>query len=512
MVVTSAAPRPWTRFVTPALLSIGLVLIARALFIAQAHRVPLQAILGLRFQGLMFGLVVAVALVVWATVRELRDLRDARPRSSVAAPVRWLFVVAVGGWLLFVGFVQPFQRIWFDLALGAAAGAWALVPLVQRAASRGPSARLCRALDIVAFGLCAAALGLELSLRVWANVRPAPLNARVGAGPGELIRRFRCEPGLVHFGFECNSRGFYDTEFFRKDAADNEPLIVAIGDSFNVGAVPHAWHFTSICEELIGARIYNMGVPGIGPAEYVSLLVNEALPLDPDLILIGIFLGNDLNVLDVVEDLPDAALRAWFQRDQVLLFVLPERLSRVRAERIVREKRGTAVVQGEPAARPMNREEATAAFPWVVDPDLEEATYSAETFYRVETSRALDICARTPYSFDLFCRSMLAAKRAAGETPLQVMLIPDEFQVEDALWEIVRKRAGRELDRTRPQRLLTAWLAEQDIPCLDLLPILRQIPLESDGKRHLYHKQDTHFNARGNQITAQALAEFLRRE
>jgi hypothetical protein len=89
------------------------------------------------------------------------------------------------------------------------------------------------------------------------------------------------------------------------------------------------------------------------------------------------------------------------------------------------------------------------------------------------------------------------------------MIIPDEFQVEDELWERVSERAGRPLERDRPQALLQAWLAEEQIPHLDLLPILRAAPPLADGRRHLYHARDTHWNARGNRIAAQALADFL---
>jgi len=32
----------------------------------------------------------------------------------------------------------------------------------------------------------------------------------------------------------------------------------------------------------------------------------------------------------------------------------------------------------------------------------------------------------------------------------------------------------------------------------------------ADGLRHLYHRRDTHFNARGNRAAGEALARFLR--
>lgn len=40
--------------------------------------------------------------------------------------------------------------------------------------------------------------------------------------------------------------------------------------------------------------------------------------------------------------------------------------------------------------------------------------------------------------------------------------------------------------------------------------MLRAQPEEHDGGRHLYHLQDSHWNARGNRVVGERLAEFLR--
>jgi hypothetical protein len=410
--------------------------------------------------------------------------------------------------------VQPFQRLWFDLALGGVAGAWALLLLVGDRG--GPLARrVWSIVELAAFSVGVAALGLELGLRAWAASNPSALTARVGAGPRELVKRFRCQPGEVRFGFPCNSRGFYDEEFMRRDADDATPLVASIGDSFSVGMVPHPLHFTTICETQLDARIDNIGVAGVGPAEYLTLLVEEALPLAPDMILVGVFVGNDLNVYDALVDLPNPRLRAWLQRDHVLLYVLPKRLIRLRSERArLRALRGGAPRSQEAADQRLvlTPEQALAAYPWVSDPSLEESSLSPEAFHRLETERARDICSQEPPSLQLLQKSLRAAKRAAGRVPLAVMLIPDEFQVEDSLWSIVEARAARPLERTRAQALVKAWLAQEGIPCLDLLPVLRTVPPLQDGDRHLYHRLDTHFNARGNEAVAKALVEFLRED
>ena len=96
--------------------------------------------------------------------------------------------------------------------------------------------------------------------------------------------------------------------------------------------------------------------------------------------------------------------------------------------------------------------------------------------------------------------------------PLAVLLVPDEFQVEDELWQSVLAAPEMlQLDRDMPQRLLSAWMTEQDIEYVDLLPRLRALDPLADGRIHAYHARDTHFNARGNAVAAQGLAELVAR-
>ena len=492
------------------LLLFALAVVLRSLAFLSVNILPLPLVLGSGIFTLAGGLLLALLLVVGAGFVEWRRLRVAAtpPNESMAGH---LAVVALAvSWLAFLTLAQPFQRLWFDLALGLGAGLFALLILAQRwISARWP--RIARGLELTLFALCAGIFGLEFGLRTWANAYPSPMFARVGGGSAELVHRFRCKPGQVRFGFPCNSDGFYDEEFRRKQPG--EPArVVAIGDSFGLGAVPHAWNYTTIVEELGGLRVDNMGVAGIGPPEYLSLLIEEALPLEPDLILISVFVGNDLNVEDVLADLPDAGLRRLLQRDQALLFVVPERMARVR-----RERRAVSNAQGSnahgsgagEAASEMDRAAAARAFPWVADPLLEEPSLSEETFLRMETKRARDICARDPASLGLLQSSLRAAREVAGDTPLVVMLIPDEFQVEDELWKQVSAQLGVPLERDRAQRLLRAWLDAEGIAYLDLLPVLRAVEPLENGHRHLYHALDTHFNARGNEVTARALQPFL---
>jgi SGNH hydrolase-like domain, acetyltransferase AlgX len=99
-----------------------------------------------------------------------------------------------------------------------------------------------------------------------------------------------------------------------------------------------------------------------------------------------------------------------------------------------------------------------------------------------------------------------------GERRFVVCLIPDEFQVEDRLWETLQARVrDMSLERDRGQQLLKRELGMLGVEVVDLLPAFRAEAVSADGRRRLYHLQDTHWNARGNELAGRVLAEALGR-
>ena len=242
------------------------------------------------------------------------------------------------------------------------------------------------------------------------------------------------------------------------------------------------------------------------------MLVDEAVPLDPDVIVIDVFVGNDLEFAVPNPGSWRERARTWFLRENVLLWVVPDRLARIAEEKSRRTDAGggVAVVQGidAPSAAGGTLEQR---FPWCFDPTLEKSTFSEEAFLEIEARRESKIVALTPATIAPFHEKMLEMKHAAGPIRLVVMLIPDQFQVEEDVWTgLVAQGRVEQADRDRAQKLLLPWFEQNGIPCLDLLPVLRAEPPMADGLRHLYHRRDTHFNARGNEVAGDELAEFLR--
>ncbi len=397
-------------------------------------------------------------------------------RPEVLRPLLYGAACALGVQL---AFLQPFTPPGFELALAGGGLAGALLVWLRR---RCPE-RWRRRGDVVATNLLGFLCGLELALRLAAVLFPlSPLLVTTGS---DRLAVYRLAPGSLYFGTTIGASGFHDTRLER--AASGDTLVACIGDSFSTGVVPLSYHFTTLCEDS-GFVVANLGAPAIGPAEYLRLVEEEALPRAPDAIAVQLFVGNDIQGLPVAD-----WRRSVGDRQNLLLLQLPRRLLAAWRNRWLAE--GT-------------HRTARSDFPWLEDPSRELPTFSAGDFLHIERNRVRRMCSPEEAPFDALFEALEAIVAAAGDTPLGFVLLPAELQVDDALWAAV---GGEGLVRDLPQQRIRVWAEERGLPLLDLLPGLRAVPPLDDGSRHLYHLRDTHFNARGNRATAAQLRPFLRR-
>jgi hypothetical protein len=388
--------------------------------------------------------------------------------------------------------LQPFRG---EIIADWGAVALALLVILLALSRGGPAS----ALEVVVTNLCLILVGIDGALQLAAWVRPTQLFAQFGSDAGVYVESIRLPPHYPRAGpIPYNSWGEYDVEPQVKKPG--ECLVVEIGDSFSQSGVPLPYHFTTVAErDLPGCSIYNMGMAKIGPREYKYLMQKEALGLNPDLIVIDLFVGND-----IVDDYGcnPSPLRKWLDRENLLLYTVPRRLWRWGRER---ERAGGAggVPQVDSAWQ-------SSGFDWLDDPSKENPTLSPEAYFDIESLHVHQLCtAEAEKYYPDFVRALDELIGAAGSTRLAFMLIPDELQVNDELWQAVTRDVHEPLERDRGQRVLKAWLDERHQPVLDLLPDLRAAPPWTDGKQHLYHLRDTHFNARGNAVVGKALARFL---
>lgn len=102
--------------------------------------------------------------------------------------------------------------------------------------------------------------------------------------------------GSIRF---TNSQGFRDRERHVSKAAGTV-RIVALGDSFTYGAgVSYDDNFVTLLERGLqdvgqGAEVINLGVSGWDPAEEFHLLKMYGMTLAPDVVMMNVFVGNDI--------------------------------------------------------------------------------------------------------------------------------------------------------------------------------------------------------------------------
>lgn len=324
-------------------------------------------------------------------------------------------------------------------------------------------------------------------------------------------------PGTVEYGFVLNSRSFRTREYELDPAADRF-RVVALGDSFTFasGALPHEDHWTTLTEEQLGRRVnrsvevLRLGVPDTGPAFQLRLWQLEAGRLEPDVVVLGFFVGNDF-----VDHQGDGGVFGGHARGFVGRLVSVSALYRV-SRNLIRVS-GASEGAARSSAGGADGLEAGPGQPVpgyreTFDPDL--PTFDREQFVAIESHR-MALCLRSEEEAfsGLASRVIPVVQQLVSRIEDQgarciVMVIPDQYQVDDGLVDAILGATGHQredYDLDRPQRELVGALESSGAEVLDLLPVFRRA---SDGGT-LYRPRDTHWNRRGNQAAAMALTDVL---
>jgi hypothetical protein len=365
-----------------------------------------------------------------------------------------------------------------------------------------------RVLGLVALELALVVVLLEGALRLFAWIEPRPVLAQRDLGLQSTMDTWRLAPGTVWWGQPVNGRGHNDGEFTPR--RPDRPLIALVGDSFAFCNMPRLFHYSSVLRQrLPAADVANLGIPGIGPAEYLELIRTEVAELEPDLVIVTLYVGNDIHPTYGKRGAP-RWLALAFDPENALVRLVPERLFKLRTESLEREGgRIQGAVGTEPGLVFADRREAIERFPWLARP-RQEPPYLYPPYYRdamVNGMRAA--CDRQGFQFKALREHLLAMREAARPAEFAVAIWPAEFQVEDEAWELALQGApAAKFQRDRPQVLLQEICAEAGIPCLDVLPALLALEPWSDGQRHVFMNKETHFNARGCRVVGGELARF----
>jgi hypothetical protein len=385
-----------------------------------------------------------------------------------------------------------------------AAEAWALLLCVD--ARRGSRLRGVLVAHAGRAALLVAALILVEGGASWlASHSGHPVFARAG-GSAAAIERNRGAPGALHFGFPLNAGGFHDEAQALELGADLRVALVA--DSFGFGIVSHREHFATVAERRLAQRttrggprisILNMGIPAIGPREYELLIASEVEALAPERVIVALFVGNDL--IESRFDRPKRySLRQWWIwriPERLVVTLLEGRAAADESVSVVAREAVPAGPAGSAVGEPLGHSAA----------EVERPTFSEATFTRIESDRLDALFSQDSGGVYEALFRILGRIHARLGPRLALVLIPDQFQVDDGLLDQLLRHREHPLEAPidRPQARIMAWARERGIPVLDLLPALR----EAQAREATYHLRDTHWNAAGNRVAGEALARFL---
>jgi hypothetical protein len=316
----------------------------------------------------------------------------------------------------------------------------------------------------------------ELTLRIYNRIQPQPIFY------SSSYNRFRAKPFSADYnGFHLNSRGFKDVEF-STGKPEGTFRILGIGGSFAFGLVPYAYNYLTLLEkELNGngkrSEVINMGIPGAGPIDYLSLFIHEGLELKPDMLLLSFFISNDFK----------EQFRNWLSYSYTA--------TAIKSLIDLNTKFEGKTIHGD----------------WKYDDD--SATFTDAEYLKLEYARS-QIFLRQNKHFE---RDFAAAWSHLQELKIvcdrkrilfTIVLIPDEVQVNAMLKKQVvdsYRLSPEAFDFSLPNNMLTAKFRGSNIDYIDLLDEFATASLT----KRLYKLNDSHWNIAGNRTASDIIAKHI---
>jgi len=345
-----------------------------------------------------------------------------------------------------------------------------------------------------------------------------------------------------------NQFGFNDRDYpLLKEPGKYRALIVS--DSFN-WAGGQKGNYTALLEQKLEnyygqhrVDIINAGYPGTHTVEQLAMLKKYGLQYNPDLVILGFFVGNDFRDADphrkriIVNDLYVDIDR----REELIIFGYPiigksRLLLFVEQKYKVWQELQKAKKAGSRSRNPVflknprnpvfqkNRVSEMSLIPPAFasgnSPDNQReqspGILSPEAFLQVEKSR-LKFCGKDDLTrgkrdeninYILNGISEMKALLDAKQIKFIVAIYPDEYQVSDRLFQEITQRFNLNPENyivNCQQQILIEHLEANGIPYIDLLPRFRKEQIN----RHLYLLREPHWNSAGNQLAADIFFDYL---
>lgn len=289
-----------------------------------------------------------------------------------------------------------------------------------------------------------------------------------------------------------NSEGFWGHEYPREKPAGIKRVIV-VGDSFTEARqVETPLSYPALIEKDLNAsdavkwQVVNLGRGGYGTTRENYILEHFGLSYDPDIIVLGFFVGNDIMNNLSERDLGKSQLNAAVMFKARTKTFLINHFALVRSYLDLKARNKVfAYFRGDIGTSTGH----------IIPPDF-------HVFFKELPDDAND-------GYSLTKEQLTRMQRTADKhgAELLVILIPDRMQV----YPDFRLPEYADFDIDRPNRELASFLNAAGIRFVDLLPPFRRYAAEHPDAP-LYGAIDSHFNDHGHAEMAKEVARYVRNE
>lgn len=336
--------------------------------------------------------------------------------------------------------------------------------------------------------------------------------------------------------FTTNSHGLRNPEIPVKKPAGTTRVAI-VGDSFVAGlGVADDQVFPRLLERRLAEpsdeeniQVLNLGRAGSSTIREADLYETVGREFEPDVVVLAVFLGNDL--VEILEEHDAEELDAWTPPGRLrslayrafpnlYLELAMQKAARV-SENIHQERSKEALwesVKNAAERKGLDLEAVRARFqnmPEDVIEDTRKGLFSQSTFLLacLEPDRLVrGLSPDEEFQKTAWPRLETQLDRMKRLTDSDgarfiIVLIPHAVQVNPEAWDFCRDLGYRMREdwltkASFLQQAIPGWCESNRVPCLDLTPKLREFP------KPVYYPKDGHWNPRGHRAVAEWISQW----
>ena len=340
------------------------------------------------------------------------------------------------------------------------------------------------------------------------------------------LNKHKYIPNLMHFESKLNSLAYFDNQEFEIAKTKGTKRVIAIADSLGCTTVPIKYHMFTKAENLEGNlgnpkwEIYNFSLSGINIEKHLYLLKQEALTYNPDLVLIGFYVGNDWWIDEKFKNHNIEKSAQEILSEKIIIFRTIKRLNRIYKSGYLKEQ--TKFVDDKDIEGIVDWQTQRAVVihseEWWKDINNGvQSTSMPSDMYLPWMSSEIEINSY-PMDHPIYSRleDIFKEMKQLTNNRLAVVLFPQAVQVDKDLRETLLKylfskkeneKYPENIDMDHFYNNMKDMLERLEIPVIEILDQLKK-GHEKYGR--VYPLQNIHFNYWGNDIATQEIRNFLK--